>query len=247
MATLKTTANRIELKMQDTRRTNTKGVLVTGIPLVLLASICFFPGIPFYLFIFAIAVGIARKSYNPIMAAGHTGEQRTLTVLSQLPDNFTIYNQVTLPDDRSRTGFCEADFVVVGPNGVFIVENKDYKAVVIGHADDHQWTLQKLGRGGTAYYSPTRNPVRQVRKYVAILGSLFKTRNIRSWITPLVALSRDNSLDNIHSNQVRVIQATDLASIIFAQRGTLSDADRVKVEALLDELRQTEEGKRKAA
>ena len=58
------------------------------------------------------------------MLAGAAGEDRVLAALSVLPAKYTLFNQIRLPDEHSRTGFREADFMVVGNNGVFIIENK---------------------------------------------------------------------------------------------------------------------------
>jgi hypothetical protein len=142
-----------------------------------------------------------------------------------------------LPDERSRTGFREADFVIVGNNGVFIIENKDYRGEIQGDATAANWELHKIGIGGTPYTKSCRNPVRQVRVYVTLLSRLLAMRNIKVRITPLVSLSQNNSLDGINSPRVSVMGVDELCGKIIVHKGTLSAHDRERVIGLLEELR----------
>jgi hypothetical protein len=91
---------------------------------VLLASVLIPVCIPFWAIIWFTIYQSVKKGGSAIMLAGAAGEDLALAHLSRLPDEYTVFNQICLPDSRSRTGYREADFVVVGPNGVFIIENK---------------------------------------------------------------------------------------------------------------------------
>ena len=171
------------------------------------------------------------------MLAGAAGEDHALAHLSSLSDEYTVFNQICLPDSRSRTGYREADFVVVGPNGVFIIENKDYRGRVEGDWNSDHWEIHKIGRCGTPYMKSCRNPVRQVQVYVSLLAGIFSSRDIKAWITPMVSLSRDNSLGLINSEKVQVMRVADLCENILAHHGTLSKENMDKVLGLLEELR----------
>jgi len=171
------------------------------------------------------------------MLAGAAGEELALTHLSKLSDEYTIFNQICLPDTRSSTGYREADFVVVGPNGVFIIENKDYRGWVKGDWNSDQWELYKIGRCGTPYINSCRNPVRQVQVYVSLLAGIFSSRDIKAWITPMVSLSRNNTLGLINSEKVQVMRVADLCENILAHHGTVSKENMDMVLCLLEELR----------
>lgn len=171
------------------------------------------------------------------MLAGAAGEDLALAALSGLPAEYTLFNQIRLPDERSRTGFREADFVVVGNNSVFIIENKDYRGEIQGDATAANWELHKIGIGGTLYTTSCRNPVRQVQVYVTLLSKLFAMRGIKVRITPLVSLSQNNSLAGISSPRVQVMGVDDLSGNILTHKGTLSAHDRERVIGLLEELR----------
>ena len=181
--------------------------------------------------------GPRQKSGSAVMLAGAAGEEHALTHLSRLSDEYTVFNQICLPDSRSRTGYREADFVVVGPNGVVIIENKSYRGRVEGDWNSDHWEIHKIGRCGTPYTKSCRNPVRQVQVYVSLLAAIFSSQGIKAWITPMVSLSRDNSLGSINSEKVQVLRVADLCKNILAHHGTLSKENMDKVLGLLEELR----------
>ena len=237
MAIDRTTENKIAAGINEERLQATRKVYQLGIPTVLIATAICPLGILVWAVIRFVCLLIANNTGNPGKLRGAAGEERILNVLSGLPAEYTIYNQIKLPCERSRTGYREADFIVVGPNGVFITENKDFRGRLVGNADSEEWEQHKVGRGGTHYVSMGRNPVHQVQGYVAILAGIFRTRCIRAWITPMVSLSRDNSVDLIRSEKVKVVQGADLCSTILAHQGMLTEENRGKVLEILEELR----------
>ena len=237
MASLRTTVNRITEQIETDLRRSTRTVCKYGIPLVLLASVLIPVCIPLWVLIWAMIYQYVKKDGSSVMLAGAAGEERALTQLSTLPDEYTVFNQICLPDSRSRTGYREADFVVLGPNGVFIIENKDYRGWVKGAWNSDQWKLYKIGRCGTPYINSCRNPVRQVQVYVSLLAGIFSRRDIKAWITPMVSLSRNNSLGLINSEKVKVMRVVDLCGNILAHHGALSKENMEKVLGVLEALR----------
>jgi len=237
MATLRTTVNRITERIEMDRRRSTRTVCKYGIPIVLLASVLIPVCIPFWAIIWFAIYQSAKKGGSAVMLAGAAGEDHALAQLSRLPDEYTVFNQICLPDSKSRTGFREADFVVVGPNGVFIIENKDYRGRVVGDWNSDQWELHKIGRCGTPYMKSCRNPVRQVQVYVSLLAGIFSSRDIKAWITPLVSLSLNNNLEDITSRKVKVVRLDDLPDAVTRHQGRLPMEEMAKVLGLLEELR----------
>jgi hypothetical protein len=237
MARLRTTANRITERIKMNRHQSTRTVCKFGIPLALLASVIIPVCIPLWAIIWFAIYQSAKQGGSSIMLAGAAGEDRVLAALSALPADYTLFNQIRLPDKRSSTGFREADFVVVGYNGVFIIENKDYRGELRGEDNAANWELHKIGIGGTPYTKPCRNPVRQVRVYVTLLSRLFAMRGINVRIIPLVSLSQNNSLACISSPKVQVMGVDELCGKIIAHEGTLSAQNLERVIGLLEELR----------
>ena len=237
MAIDRTTENHVYADIRLSRKLAARWVCRIGIPAVIIASVLCPEGIWIWLLALLVAFQVTRCQGSAVMLAGAAGEDRVLAALSALPAEYTLFNQIRLPDERSRTGFREADFVVVGNNGVFIIENKDYRGEIQGDATAANWELHKIGIGGTPYTKACRNPVRQVRVYVTLLSRLFAMRGIKVRITPLVSLSQNNSLAGISSPRVQVMGVDELCGNILAHKGTLSADNRERVIGLLEELR----------
>ena len=237
MAIDRTTENQIAAGINVERRKATRKVYQVGIPLALIASAICPYGIPAWALIWFRCYRSAKRTGAPDKIRGAAGEARALTVLSGLPEEYTLFNQIKLPDERSRTGYRELDYVIVGPNGCYLIENKDYRGRIVGDEFSRNWERHKVGCGGTAYVTEGRNPVRQVQTYVSLLSGIFRSRGITAWITPLVSLSRNNSVDMIHSERVNVVQGTHLGDAILAHKGLLTEENREKVLGVLEELR----------
>lgn len=210
--------NRISKEMAQEKSEYLKKVIILAVPLVLILIAIYPAGILLWAGILLVAVFPAFKT-DHIKKSGAAGEDYTLSVLKRLPAEYTIFNQLEVPDERSRTGTREMDFVVCGPNGIFVIESKSHNGMVAGHEDDQRWTIHKVGRGGTAYSDSIRNPVRQVKQQVHVLSAHLKTKNINEWVTGVVTLSSDNSLENITSNTVSVVQSSTIADYIMSYNG----------------------------
>jgi len=237
MAKLRTTVNRITEQIEMDRKRLTRWIFWLGLPAVTAASVMYPDGILTWVLAWLVCFPLARRTGSSIMLAGAAGEDRALSVLSGLPEEYILFNQIQLPDGRSSTGFREADFVVVGPNGVFIIENKSYRGWIKGNGNSAEWELHKTGRRGTKYIKACRNPVPQVRVYVSLLRAMFAGRGIRAWITPLVSLSENNYLGWITSEKVKVVRLDDLLDTILGNQGRLPREEMEGVLGLLEELR----------
>ena len=85
-----------------------------------------FLGLSFILFALFV---IAKHNYD-ILNAGVKGEQQTYEILKKLPKEFTV---ITNPVLHNRGSVNELDFVIIGTNGVFVVETKNYRGIITGN------------------------------------------------------------------------------------------------------------------
>ncbi len=71
---------------------------------------------------------------NYALIQGASGEQQALDELKKLPDSYNVINNVQLrflkpiynPRSRQRIYTAQADHVVLGPTGVFLIETKNW-------------------------------------------------------------------------------------------------------------------------
>lgn len=154
-----------------------------------------------------------------IAEEGAKGEDATMEILSRLPDSYTIFNQTNIPNKESRTGLFELDFIVVGPNGVFVVEVKHNNSTIYGKEEAREWTVLKMGKGGTPYIKAMRNPIKQAKKQVWALSGFLREKNHRAWIEGIVFFSNPaSSLEIEEKPTFPVIHCDGLVEYIQSYR-----------------------------
>ncbi|WP_019627212.1 nuclease-related domain-containing protein [Thioalkalivibrio sp. ALJT] len=207
------TANRLteESKAIQTRGRNL--ALILGLP-VALGAFFLHPlaGLVALGFLAALVTSIGGSA---VIEAGARGEDAALAYLAKLPDSFTVFNQVDLPDERSRTGVAEADLVVAGPEALFVIEVKHNSGAIDCDEQAAQWTVNKTGRRGSRYTKQMRNPVRQVKKQVWLLSEYLKGRKAKRWIQPIVLFTHpEASLGRSSELSVPVLKGPELVEYI---------------------------------
>ena len=192
------------------REKNQKNILYWGI---LPCALCP-PLLPIPLFLYYLAGRAGTVEIDPVTYAGAVGEHKTLAMLKHLDDRYTIFNQVRLPYEKSSTGYREADFVVHGPNGIFVVESKEYGGNLSGTEHDEQWTSIKESASGEVYRKSVTNPVRQVKHYCKLVSEILRDKGAESWVEGIVSLTRDNSTDGVSTTNVTVLPAARVTNYI---------------------------------
>ncbi len=149
-----------------------KTTLHIAIPVILLVL-----GLIFVIVFFAF-----RKRYD-ILQSGVRGEEATLKILQKLPKEFTI---LTNPVILNRGVTMELDFVVIGKNGVFIVESKNYRGIISGSTSKASWKQIKHGKNDKVYEKEIKNPVKQSYRQCRRMEELFKDFDITANVYPML-------------------------------------------------------------
>ena len=222
------TANKLTRDAHGYKNTNRTLVAMVGLSLAFIASAIYLPATPVVLLLTA-ALWWSQKS-NPVLLAGAAGEDLVIKLLKQLPDTFTVYNQVDIPNAQSRTGFNEADVIVVGPNAVFIIEVKHNSGRIKGSDSDAEWRVEKLSRGGNLYAKTMRNPISQVKRLVWLLSKDLKAKHSRAWIQGVVLFSHQDVAAHIENDSnVPVMGSQDLVNYIASYQAKFDIANSRKV------------------
>lgn len=151
---------------------------------------------------------------------GAIGEDRALGTPHPLPgalvdlsDEYVVFNQVGIPNRNGRP--YEADFVVVGPNGIFVIEVKYYRGLIQGRQNGSAWTRYQPGSRKGA---PISNPVTQVRRSMRALAAYLVEQGSRAWLEPIVVFTHPLSRISIDSDSVPVLALHELAAHVSAHR-----------------------------
>lgn len=137
---------------------------------------------------------------------GIKGENRAFDELAKLSERYHVFNNVQLHcEGRSR----EIDILVVGTNGVFVVEVKNHNGFISGDIAEHQWTQHKTGRKGGEYSKDMRNPVMQVKGQVYSLAKNLQTAGYQAWVEGIVYFSNPEVTLSIRGENYKVTDSVD--------------------------------------
>lgn len=90
------------------------------------------------------------KLYKP-MIKGNIGEIKVKFKLKFLPKQYKTINDVMLSNNKGKT--VQIDHIVVGNNGVFVIETKNYSGTICGVADEVYWK-QIFQKSSHDFYNP---------------------------------------------------------------------------------------------
>lgn len=162
---------------------------------------------------FGFIVSTATNSKKiKIYKRGIKGEQSTVKVLSQLPDEYTVFSDITVKFDQRPS---QIDHIVVGPNGIFVVETKNWNGDIMGTDRDQKVIQYKIGRQGGSYNIEHYNPVKQVNTHVYRLASFLKENGHNVWVEGTVLFTNSQAVVALSSENTRVFTFDEIQNGMF--------------------------------
>ena len=191
---------------------------------------------------FAISGGIGRIFLDKYLTlrSGVKGESYARGLLKSLPNTYTVYSEVDINFEGKKS---QIDNIIVGPNGVFVVEVKNASGDIYGAANDQFWTQQKVGRKGGRYAKKFYNPIKQVGTHVYRTAQLLKQNHFNVWVQGIVYFTNPATGVYVNDDRIPVFSAKegngrDLIDYIesYKARTLLSEKDRYRIVQLFDRL-----------
>lgn len=187
------------------------------------------------IFILIIAFSLYLAWYNSAGQKGKRGEMRVFNILSLLPDEYTILNDLVFPTERGTT---QIDHLVISKYGIFAIETKNYRGEIYGDDNRQEWTqlivteVTYAKKWWKTYTYVTKNhfynPVKQS------LGHAFRVKELlsafpRIKVVPIVVFVGDAILSNVNSRH-HVVYEENLLDVISSYRTIyLTDDDLHKI------------------
>jgi hypothetical protein len=153
-----------------------------------------------------------RKRYG-ILQSGVRGEETTLKILQKLPKEYTV---LTNPVILNRGITMELDFVVVGKNGVFVVESKNHRGIITGKTSKPTWKQVKHGKNDKVYEKEISNPVKQSYRQCRRMEEVFRDFDISANVFPVLYF-----VDN--RTELKIIDDADMNVAIFSNEEQMLD------------------------
>jgi hypothetical protein len=150
------------------------------------------------------------KSWNK----GIIGEKTVASYLNQLPENYIIFNDVKFPGSYGNL-----DHVVIGPNGIFVIETKNYNGFFIVKEDG--WYYKK----GDYIKRSKSQPGTQVMRNVMSLKKFMEKNKINMygvWLDPIVTLVNKNFKINEKPKNYKVLYPSAIPEYILNTKKTVN-------------------------
>ncbi|MDP3035698.1 MAG: nuclease-related domain-containing protein [Methanobacteriaceae archaeon] len=116
-------------------------------------------------------------------AKGLVGENIVSDFLKQLPHDYFIYNDVNLPGKKGNI-----DHVVIGPNGIFVIETKNYSGKYL--IKGNQWYYHRNNK----FNKIKKNPAHQVIRNTLELKKFMERKGVDTsiWFQAIVAFNNSD-------------------------------------------------------
>jgi hypothetical protein len=161
-----------------------------------------------------------------IYSGGWTGEKQLANLLiSKLNDDYYLLNDLYL-----HNGSGDIDHIVLGPNGVFVLETKNWNGVISCNGD--QW--QRVGKPRFSS-SPSRQVKRNAAKIKQIIENSPNLRSLDISVEGVVVFTNNHASLHLNNPAVPILKLPKLPNYITAFRSSRS-YNREQLEAVGKEI-----------
>lgn len=164
--------------------------------------------------------GAIRKIEDEKTAAtiiGFKGEERVNRWLDQLDDEFTIFSNVLIPGCWGGN----IDHVVLGENGIFVIETKNFNIPYI--LEDNEWYYRK----NKELKKAPKNPTKQLKANVTFLGQYLRSNDIfiaNKFIIPILAYVNTEKLTiKKEPNDYHIMKPKEIPEFILNNENEIDD------------------------
>jgi len=154
---------------------------------------------------------------------GYEGENKVSKILSStLSDEYYLINDIMISD-----GHGNIDHVVLGPNGIFVIETKNYGGRIACYGDEwtRQYTSKKPGRFSRFIHFELGSPSKQAKRNSMRIRRLiessktFKSRRI--WVEGIVVFANQNADLKINNPTLPILKIEELPSFIVTRESNI--------------------------
>ncbi|AVX40811.1 Nuclease-related domain-containing protein (plasmid) [Carboxydocella thermautotrophica] len=164
---------------------------------------------------------IYNDSEEAIIRAGEQGEAEVSYVLKWLPgDKYKVYNDIALKVNGYETQ--QFDHIVVGDNGVFHIETKNYSGKIVIYPNGN-WVREKEGKT-----EGLENPSFQVLRHRRVLEELLGGHV--PIVDVVVIANKGAIIEGSEHSTIPVIKSDVLLHFIENHKGTIDPTMRKQIE-----------------
>ncbi len=174
------------------------------------------------IFIFAFLLQFSWKTYKKsaknvkAYKKGILGEDAVTSMLKNLNDSYYLINDVTLPNSYGNI-----DHIVLGPNGIFVIETKNYEGTIINNGDE--WSRRyksKYGHKDYAIASISKQAKRNAVTLKNFLSDIIKGKNY--FVNSAIVFTSENIDLQLNDPTVTILKLDELPNYIMNFKGNRS-------------------------
>jgi hypothetical protein len=152
-----------------------------------------------------------RKYY--IYRGGWVGEKQVSDLLTRsLDDDYYLLNDLYL-----GKGGGDIDHIVLGPNGIFVLETKNWSGTISSGGDEWQRAGKRNFSG-----SPSRQVKRNAAKIKQIIENNQNLRSLNIWVEGIVVLTNNHATIQVSNPTVPILKFSQVPNYIASFRSSRS-------------------------
>ena len=191
-----------------------------------LATLIFY-GLGIIFIVISIYFFIKSGSYHK----GKIGETLVEEYLKGLSDNYYLINDIKLPGSYGNI-----DHILLGPNGIFVIESKNYDGKIICNGDEwhrHYEGGLTISMRGRPYWKPSRNydigsPSKQVKRNAVKLKQIIEPqkgifkRPLKLWVEGIVVFTNSTVDLKLNNPTVSVLKVEELYDYVNNKKSRIN-------------------------
>lgn len=163
-------------------------------------------------FIICCAYASIKQNIIASLKQGVDGEDITADILKAgLSDKYTVFQNSVITFEGKKS---ELDLIVVGENGIFVIETKNRLGRIVGGYKKEKWTQYKVGAKGNEYSADFYSPVKQVSTHVFRLAGYLRQNSAPAFINGIVYFAGENT-------QLEISGETDKIPVIKGEKNLI--------------------------
>ncbi|WP_105614426.1 nuclease-related domain-containing protein [Vallitalea okinawensis] len=156
-------------------------------------------------------------------------DDAALKDLSRLPEKYTVLRNVYVP---YQGNIIECDFVVIGENGIFVMEVNGTKGHIYESKDINYWLRYLSKRKAKIFVKAIGNQSTVVDRKVLALAEYLLRFNVHTWIQGIVYFSNKRSEVELVNQKAVFSDQSELLSYITSYP-TKIELDELKIEKIV--------------
>ena len=172
-------------------------------------------------FIFGYSNIFLHYNYGRNYRRGLEGEELLTKTLSDLSDDYYLINDIRLPGIYGNI-----DHILLGPNGIFVIETKNYRGKIRGDGDT--W-IRHYGVGFNGRDYKFRSPCRQVKRNAVKTRQLIESSKILKnnvWVEGIVVFTNQDVELQLANPATPVLKINELCDYIKNKKSNVRFSPR---------------------